>query len=158
MPIYARTCTNAACPEHGKLIERFAHAAEHEKACGPCEACGAPTDMHPSCFGPEAARGFQREWSRGNGGVERRSQAMVFQEAGLAEVKRDCPSMEFDVRGGEATPIFRNDSHHRRCMKELSAAKRRYTQERDHQKAQARSGVNKADVVRSLKKQAGIDT
>jgi hypothetical protein len=147
MPLYARTCTNPKCRLHGALIERFARMSESHLATGPCDECGAPTDIHADALGSVSV---QREWSRARGGQERESKAMVFQEAGIPEIKADCPSMEFKVRDGEAVPVFRNDAHHRACCRELSKAKRRYEGERDEKKKQARE-KSKREFLISLK-------
>jgi hypothetical protein len=64
--------------------------------------------------------------------------------------------MEFKIRDGEAIPVFRNDAHHRRCLKELRRAKDRYQAEKRDTKRRARSAVDKAKVIRGLKEKAGI--
>lgn len=149
MPCYVVVCENTACPEHGKRVERFARAEDRCRLV--CPGCKRQVATHPDQFSGVAV---QRTWARGRDGIERKSKAMVFQEAGIPEIKRDCPSMDFEVRDGEATPIFHNDAHHRKVMKELSGAKKRYEDERDAKKVAAKAR-SKSEFLRARRKKAG---
>lgn len=144
MPVYSLHCE--ACDHR---FEVFLRVSERQYA--KCERCGATrVETDPSQF---QAVAIQRTWARGRGGSERKSMGLAFQESGIGDVKRDCPSMDFEVKGGVATPVYHNDAHHRRCMKELNAAGTRYKAEIEA-KREARLGrVNKKEVVKSwLKK------
>lgn len=65
---------------------------------------------------------IERAWH----GAETTSREIVFDGSREAaeNVKRDCPSMELavDPRTGWQKPVFRSDRHHRKCMKEFTAA------------------------------------
>jgi hypothetical protein len=158
VPEYIRQCTTTVCGDFGRPFRHLARASEFKTAEDMdrkirCRSCGGPTEVHPEQFGTVS---IQRTWSRAGGGVERESKAMAFQEAGIPEVKRDCPSMDFKVRDGEAVPVFHNDKHHRQCMKELSGAKRRYEGERQAERAAKRKKVDKRGVIKALKRKAGL--
>jgi len=142
MPVYALHCL--ACDARFERFERAANRAGIR-----CE-CGGEVETDPAQFKTTAV---QRTWARGQGGAERKSMGLAFQEAGIGDVKRDCPSMDFEVKGGVATPVYHNDAHHRKCMKELNAAGTRYKAEVEAKRAARMGRVNKKEVVRSwLKK------
>jgi hypothetical protein len=143
LPLYTRKCLSPACRCHATPFEVVCRHTEVQAV--KCPACAGPTEPDASQFATVAV---QREWKRGRGGQERESKALVFQEAGIPEIKRDCPSMDFKVRDGEAVPVFHNDAHHRKVMGELSKAKRRYAEERQAQREAKRKRVNKGKVVK----------
>lgn len=115
MPTYILQCS--ACDSRS---ERFAKAKDRDALR--CESCGRPLETHPDQFkNTGIGSSFKRK--------ERESRTMAFQEAGIPDIMRDCPSMDLKVRDGEAVPVFHDDKHQRRCMKEMAAAGGRYKAE-----------------------------
>ncbi len=151
MPLYLMLCENTACPALGQKIERLAHAQDRDRLC--CGKCKRKLGTHPDQF---ATIAVQRPWTHGGRGCEGESKAMVFQEKGIPEIKRDCPSMDFVVKNGEATPVFHNDAHHRACMGQLKKAKGRYEGELKAEKRAARARDKAAFMSNRRKSRAGI--
>lgn len=123
MPSYAMMCENVACRLHGQKLEQFMRAAE--RGAAKCCGCGRVLGTHPDQFGTIAV---EREWSRGQGGIERTSLEVAFAgDADVASIKRDCPSMELKrSRGGMLRPVSRNDKHDKKWKKQFYTALKKY--------------------------------
>lgn len=117
MPTYCFTCR--ACHHD---FDAYAKV-EKRHACT-CPKCGA--DKPYIDFGRQGAPAFgNKPWT----GRAAESEAMVFQKAGVPDIVKDCPSMKFvpdriDKRNVKA--VFESDSHHRRCLREMNAAREKY--------------------------------
>lgn len=123
MPTYALICSNDACKHDFEAVSPMAKRAEI--ACPKCGAADAYTDFGK--MGPPPAVG-NRPWEHGVGGSGR-SMGMAFQADGVADIKRDCPSMKFErdhINPTTVVPVFDNDRHHRTCLKEMGSARERY--------------------------------
>lgn len=107
-------CPNPSCP--WCRTERDSDARN-------CPTCGAECAVRPGSL-MRSTGTFKRN--------ARESRTMAFQEAGIGEVKADCPSMDFKIRDGEAVPVFHDNAHQRQCYREMKQAGERY-------KAQARA-------------------
>lgn len=155
MPCYVRQCATAACPRYGQPFEVLRRAADLRSASMAelvrCPECGGPSDFHP-----DQRVAVERTWRRSGDRTERESRTTVFQEAGIEDVKRDCPSMDFKIRDGEAIPVFHNDAHHRRCMREMRTAGERYKAEAEAKRAAKRPKVNKTRMVQEWRKKARL--
>lgn len=117
MPNYCFTCREC---HHD--FDAFAKVADRDAVR--CPACG--TTKPYIDFGRQGAPAFgNKPWT----GLASESQSLVFQKEGVADIQRDCPSMKFvpdriDKRCAKA--VFENDKHHRKCLREMNAARERY--------------------------------
>jgi putative FmdB family regulatory protein len=120
MPTYCFTCREC---HHD--FDTFAKVTERHKCA--CPKCGARKPYID--FGRQGAPAFgNKPWT----GVASESQSLVFQKAGIDDIKRDCPSMKFipdrtDKRNARA--VFTSDKHHRQCLREMNRAREKYAAE-----------------------------
>lgn len=137
-------CSNSACPWCDTDRE-----LDPTRLSDKCPSCGRVGSVRAGSIGtPFAPGSFKRN--------ERMSRTMAFQPAGIDEIRRDCPSMDFKIKDGEAVPVFHDDKHHRKCMKELNSAHRRYSQERDHREAQKKAAKRKKFELTPAQKRAEV--
>jgi hypothetical protein len=136
------------CPACQIRTERFATFREREALR--CGACGGALETHPDQFASQTFTVSSKQHVRGPAWGSRNgaSKTMAFQESGIASVKQDCPSMDFKVKDGIATPVFHSDQHHRKCLKEFGTASERYKAERRAAIEAKAPKVNKTKVVR----------
>lgn len=109
MPTYALHCENASCLHKW---ETFAHARERDGLT--CPKCGAKAETDFSASVPKTVHTWE--------GQEAKSMALAFDPAGIAELKKECPSIEL---GRDGHVRFRSDSHQRRVYREIQAARER---------------------------------
>lgn len=126
MPLYALRCRIQTC---GHTFEE--HAPASMRFLIPCPKCkteGCETNFDPATGG--GGPKIERTWH----GKEAVSGSLVFDPAGIHELKKEVPDAELDERGHMT---FRNDRHHRRCLKQIDAARQQYQQEALDKAAQA---------------------
>jgi len=112
MPVYALQCHDC-----GRRWDERAPVSRRDAIRCACGSTRVPdTDFH------RQQPAIQKRWKRGRGGVERRSLALGLEPDQIPQFRRECPSMRFDDDG---FAVFDNDSHHRRCMKELNSFRTR---------------------------------
>lgn len=130
MATYWLKCTSDGCPLKGQRQEHF--AAMKDRDALRCQ-CGGCLEAHPDQF---ATIKPEREWH----GQETTSRDIVFaKDADLASIKRDVPDMELKRdKYGLHRPVWRNDKHQRKCLKQMSSAMDRY---RAKDKAKAEGAI-----------------
>lgn len=119
MPLYAYTCAA------GHTFQTFNRVKDRD--IGPRCRCGQLSERNMNAEGCPAFG--NKPWMGKAMEQTYESHAMVFQKEGVADIKKDCPSMEFrkdHIDPRLVRPVFKSDQHHRQCLKEINAARDRH--------------------------------